>query len=170
MQNFIFYLSALLTIFFALRTVSSPYIFRSALFLAGALSLTAVQYVLMEAYFVAVVQILVYVGAVIVLIVFAVMLTAQLGEGNISQTNKLALPAVIVTGALGWGLIKLMRDYDWSKVTPAAGAPGVAGDSNIMAIGRGLMGDYVYPFEIIGLLLFTALIGAVLIARKDPAS
>src|SRR5882724_2838748 len=121
MQNFIFYLSAVLTIFFAFRTVTSPYIFRSALFLAGALSLTAVQYVLMEAYFVAVVQILVYVGAVIILIVFAVMLTAQIGEGNISQTNKLALPGALVAVALGWGLVKMLRGFDWSKVTPAAG-------------------------------------------------
>ena len=87
MQNFIFYLSAALILFCAVRTVSSPYIFRSALFLAGALSLTAVQYVLMEAYFVAVVQILVYVGAVIILIVFAVMLTAQLGaSGHVATT------------------------------------------------------------------------------------
>lgn len=169
MQNFIFYLSALLTIFFALRCVSSPYVFRSALYLAAALSLTAVQYVLMEAYFVAVVQLLVYVGAVIILIVFAVMLTAQIGEGNISQTNKMALPAFLVSGLLGWGIVGLLRGYDWSKVTPAAGAPAIPGDSNIMAIGHALMGDYVFPFEIIGLLLFAALVGAVLIARKDPA-
>lgn len=172
MQNFVFYLSAALIVFCALRCVTSPYIFRSALYLAGALSLTAVQYVLMEAYFVAVVQILVYVGAVIILIVFAVMLTAQLGEGNISQTNSLALPAALVSAFLGYGLVKLLRGFDWTKVAPASAMPGMeSSDSNIMAIGRALLGreaGFVFPFEVIGLLLFTALIGAVLIARKDP--
>jgi NADH-quinone oxidoreductase subunit J len=169
MQNIAFYLSAVLILWCALRCVSSPYIFRSALYLAAALSLTAVQYVLMEAYFVAVVQILVYVGAVIILIVFAVMLTAQLGEGNISQSNSLALPGFLVAGGFGWGLVALLRGFDWTKVTPGPATPGaLSTDSNIMAIGRALTGDYVYPFEIIGLLLFTALIGAVLIARKDP--
>lgn len=168
MQNFIFYLSAALIVFCALRTVTSPYVYHSALYLAMALFLTSVQYVLMESYFVAIVQVLVYVGAVIVLIVFAVMLTAQIGVGSISQTNKLALPAALVTAIFGYGLFKLLREYDWSKVTPAVGT-GFGNDSNIQSIGHALVGDYVYPFEIIGLLLFTALIGAVLIARKDPA-
>jgi NADH-quinone oxidoreductase subunit J len=172
MQNFVFYLSAALIVFCALRCVSSPYIFRSALYLAAALSLTAVQYVLMEAYFVAIVQILVYVGAVIILIVFAVMLTAQIGEGNISQSNALALPAALVSGALGYGLYAMLKGFDFSKVAPSAATPGMLGtDSNIMSIGRALLSPqagYVFPFEMIGLLLFVALIGAVLIARKDP--
>ncbi len=103
MQNFMFYATALAMVFCALRAVSSPYIFRSALYLAATLALTAVQYILLKAEFVAVVQLLVYVGAVIILIIFAVMLTAQLGEGNISQTNKLALPAALIAGGLGLG-------------------------------------------------------------------
>src|ERR1035437_1429992 len=121
MQNFIFYFTAFAMVVCAFRAVASRFIFRSALYLAATLALTAVQYVLLQAEFVAVVQLLVYVGAVIILIIFAVMLTAQLGEGGISQTNKLALPAVIVSALLGWGLIKMMRDFDWSTVAPAAG-------------------------------------------------
>jgi NADH-quinone oxidoreductase subunit J len=167
MTNFLFYFTAALMVFCAARAVSTPYIFRAALYLAATLALTAVQFVLMQAEFVAIVQLLVYVGAVIILIIFAVMLTAQLGEGNISQTNSLALPAALVSAALGWSLYKLFLSHDWSKA--ASAAPAASGTlSNIQAIGSSLVGPYVYPFEIIGLLLFSALIGAVLIARKDP--
>lgn len=167
MQNAIFYVTAALMVFCAARTVTSPYIFRSALYLAATLSLTAVQYLLLKAEFVAIVQILVYVGAVIILIVFAVMLTSQLGEGNLSQTNKLALPAFLLSLGLGAGIYKLFTSHDWSKSATATAAP-ESHFSNIQLIGKAVIGPYVYPFEIIGLLLFSALIGAVLIARKDP--
>jgi NADH:ubiquinone oxidoreductase subunit 6 (subunit J) len=213
MQNFLFYLTGAIMIFCAIRAVTSPFIFRAALYLAATLALTAVQYVLMQAEFVAVVQLMVYVGAVIILIIFAVMLTAQLGEGNISQSNKLALPAFLVSGAFGFGLWKILSDYDWTKavsiipapapLTVAAAVTGTASAvtaavsstatvaatgitstasavaaatsvplpsivyNNVQSIGAALVSDYIYPFEIIGLLLFTALIGAVLIARKD---
>src|SRR5258708_974651 len=119
MQNFIFYVTAIAMAYCAMRAVTSPYIFRSALYLASTLALTAVQYILLQAEFVAIVQLLVYVGAVIILIIFAVMLTAQLGEGNISQTNKLALPAFLISGGMGYGLWRLFEGYDWSKVVAA---------------------------------------------------
>jgi NADH:ubiquinone oxidoreductase subunit 6 (subunit J) len=171
MQNFIFYATALAMLACAFRAVTSPYIFRSALYLAATLALTAVQYVLLKAEFVAVVQLLVYVGAVIILIIFAVMLTAQLGEGGLSQTNKLALPAALIAAALGFGLNKLFSGYDWSKVTPAPADPALAAShSNVQAVGAILLDSYVLPFEVIALLLFTALVGAVLIARKEPAA
>ena len=167
MENFLFYVIAVAMVFCAMRAVTSPFIFRAALYLAATLALTAVQYLLLHAEFVAIVQLLVYVGAVIILIIFAVMLTAQLGEGNISQTNGLALPAALVAAALGWSLYKMQGSYDWSKVVPITGSPD-QGYSNIQAIGHALIENYILPFEIIGLLLFTALVGAVLIARKDP--
>ena len=169
MQNFLFYAVALAMVICAVRAVTSPYIFRSALYLAATLALTAVQYVLLKAEFVAVVQLLVYVGAVIILIIFAVMLTAQLGEGNNSQTNRLALPAFLIALAIGFGLNKLFGTYDWSKVVPATADKSLeSAHNNIQAIGTALLSSYVLPFEIIGLLLFTALVGAVLIARKEP--
>jgi len=168
MTNFLFYFTAAMMIFCAARAVSTPYIFRAALYLAATLALTAVQFVLLQAEFVAIVQLLVYVGAVIILIIFAVMLTAQLGEGNISQTNSLALPAALISAALGWSLCKLFASHDWSKSASAAAPAAAQGTlSNIQSIGSSLVGSYVYPFEIMGLLLFTALVGAVLIARKD---
>jgi NADH:ubiquinone oxidoreductase subunit 6 (subunit J) len=164
LQTSLFYLSAALILFCAYRTVVSPYIFRSALYLAGALSMTAVQYLLLEAEFVAIVQILVYVGAVVILIVFAVMLTAQIGEKGVKQSNAFVLPGLLLSGGLAWGLIKLFKGHAWPQ-----GAEAVkSGHSNIFDIGKSLLNSYLLPFEIIGLLLFVALVGAVLIARKDP--
>jgi NADH:ubiquinone oxidoreductase subunit 6 (subunit J) len=165
----LFYVTAALMLFTALRTVTATHIFRAALYLAATLALMAVQYLLLKAEFVAVVQLLVYVGAVIILIIFAVMLTAQLGDERVSQTNRLALPAALGCGLAFIGLSKALLATDWSAVTPAQAQPAIQGASgNLQAIGLSLLSDYIYPFELVGLILFTALIGAVLIARKDP--
>lgn len=165
----LFYLSSALILFCAVRVVTSQHVFRAALYLASTLSLLALQYLLLHAEFVAVVQILVYVGAVIILIIFAVMLTAQIGDGNISQTNRLALPAVLGCGALFYAIHKALQATAWDKVAPAAASPALQkASSNLQAVGFSLLDDYIYPFELIALILFTALVGAVLIARKDP--
>jgi NADH:ubiquinone oxidoreductase subunit 6 (subunit J) len=164
----LFYAVSALMIFTAVRTVTAVHVFRSALYLAVTLALMAVQYLLLGAEFVAVVQLLVYVGAVIVLIIFAVMLTAQLGDERISQTNRLALPAALGCGAAFYGLSWALTSTDWGKVSAAPADPALQGASgNLQAIGLSLLTTYVYPFEMVGLILFTALVGAVLIARKD---
>jgi NADH-quinone oxidoreductase subunit J len=169
MLNAIFYISGFLMVACAFRAVTSPYIFRAALFLAASLAFTAVQYLLMQAEFVAIVQLLVYVGAVIILIIFAVMMTAQLGDGSHSQANHLSLPAGLICLLLALGLGKMILHFDWSKA--AAVVPSTTGTAlspnNIQAIGSSLMDVYAFPLEITGLLLFTALVGAVLIARKE---
>ena len=166
----IFYATAALIVFSAFRVVTSQSIFHSALYLALTLSALAVNYLLLHAEFVAVVQILVYVGAVIILIIFAVMLTAQMGDARVSQTNRLALPALALCALLFYALRRVLLSGPWATVAPAPAdaAAAVATGSNLQSVGRALLGSYVYPFEIIGLILFTALVGAVLIARKDP--
>lgn len=170
LQASLFYVTSALMLFTALRTVTAAHVFRAALYLAATLALVAVQYLLLKAEFVAVVQLLVYVGAVIILIIFAVMLTAQLGDERVGQTNRLALPAAIGCGLAFAGLLKALSSTDWGAVVPAPAQASIQGASgNLQAVGLSLLGDYVYPFELVGLILFTALIGAVLIARKDPA-
>ena len=168
LQTVLFYITAALILFCAVRVVTAQHIFRAALYLAATLSLLAVQYLMLHAEFVAVVQILVYVGAVIILIIFAVMLTAQLGDVNVSQTNRLALPGFLACLGLFYLLNNALQSTDWSKVQPAAGGNIAPGDSNLQAIGHTLLSGYLLPFEMIALILFTALVGAVLIARKDP--
>jgi len=158
----LFYITAALLLFSAWRAVSSPYIFRSALYLASALALTAVLYVLLHAEFVATIQILVYVGAVIILIIFAVMLTAQLGDRQ-RQSNSLVFGALLLSSGLACVLIRALRAQSFTPSGPA-----LASDlSNTQQVGQAILSAYTLPFEVVGLLLFAALVGAVVIARKD---
>lgn len=171
LSTVLFYVCALLAVFCALRVVTVRNVFHAALYLACTLALLAVLYLLLSAEFVAVVQLLVYVGAVIVLIIFAVMLTAQIGDAGIGQTNRLALPAALGAVGLFIALQAALLAGPWGQGAGSATAPsgGVLGLSNLQAVGMALLNDYVYPFELTALILFTALVGAVLIARKDQA-
>lgn len=163
----LFYITAALALYSAIRVVSARHIFRSALWLAVTLSALAVQYLMLHAEFVAVVQIMVYVGAVIILLIFAVMLTAQMGDANVAQSNRLGVPAALGAAAVFYGLYKALGATSFGGSEAPAAAAGAA-QGNLQAIGSLLVNDYVYPFELIALILFTALVGAVLIARKDP--
>lgn len=163
----LFYVTAAMALYSALRVVTARHIFRSALWLAVTLSTLAVQYLLLHAEFVAVVQIMVYVGAVIILLIFAVMLTAQLGDANVAQANRLGLPAALGAGVVFYGLYKALSATQFGGGEAPAVVTG-AEQGNLQAIGSLLVNDYLYPFELIALILFTALVGAVLIARKDP--
>lgn len=167
LQQILFYVSGAIILFSALRVVTAQRVFHSALWLAVALATQAVLFLLLNAEFVAVVQIMVYVGAVIVLLIFAVMLTAQSGDNNVAQTNRLGVPAVLGVGLVFYGLIKTLGATHFSSGEAASVAMG-AEHGNLQAIGKLLLSDYLYPFELIALILFTALVGAVLIARKDP--
>ena len=158
----LFYVTAALLLFSAWRAVSSPYIFRSALYLASALALTAVLYVLLRAEFVATIQILVYVGAVIILIIFAVMLTAQLGDRQ-RQNNSLSFGALVLSGGLASVLLRSVYTQTYTATAPAQPSE----LANTQQVGLAILNTYTLPFEVIGLLLFAALVGAVVIARKD---
>jgi NADH-quinone oxidoreductase subunit J len=163
----LFYVTAALVLYSAIRVVTARHIFRSALWLAVTLASLAVLYLMLHAEFVAVVQIMVYVGAVIVLLIFAVMLTAQLGDANVAQTNRLGVPAAIGAGLVFWGLTRAFKATTFGGGDAGTAVAGTE-EGNVQAIGRLLLSDYIYPFELIALILFTALVGAVLIARKDP--
>lgn len=171
LTTILFYLTAAIALFGAVRVVSAQYIFRSALWLAVTLAALAVQFLLLHAEFVAVVQIMVYVGAVIILLIFAVMLTAQMGDAHISQVNRLGVPAAIGAAAVFYGLYKTLGATKFAGAEAGAAVASGAEQGNLQAIGHLLVGKdapYMYPFELIALILFTALVGAVLIARKDP--
>jgi NADH-quinone oxidoreductase subunit J len=168
LTTLLFYACALAAVFCALRVVTARHIFHAALYLACTLALLAVLYLLLQAEFVAVVQVLVYVGAVIVLVIFAVMLTAQIGDARLGQTNRLAVPAALGAGLVFAALVRALGAAHWDRAAAAAAPQAPAAQSNLQAVGTALLGDYIYPFELTALILFTALVGAVLIARKDP--
>lgn len=145
----------------AVGVVTLPNIFRAALCLVVTLLGVAGLYIALQAEFIAVVQILLYVGAVMTLVIFAVMLTHRIGDQTIPQTNQQSLPAFLALLVfVGWvGSLLLKTSWPTPPVTP--------GSVNTLALGKALLGEYVFPFEVVSVVLIAALIGAVVIARKD---
>ncbi len=147
----------------AFGAVSLPNIFHAALALMVTLVGTAGIYIALRAEFLAVVQILLYVGAVMTLVIFAIMMTERIGDKTIPQRNHLSLPAlggVIVFFVL---LVRELIHTPWAK--KAAGATVTVAD-----IGIALLTQYVFPFEVISVFLIAAMIGAIVIAKKDQSS
>jgi NADH-quinone oxidoreductase subunit J len=154
-----FYLLAGLSVAGAGLVAWSRNIVHSAFALLATFLGVAGLYVLLSADLMAVVQLLVYAGGVLVLILFAVMLTSQIQEANRSN------PSLDVVGGLGvlvvvcGPLVWLALHYPW----PQAAAPA---EPTTARIGAALLGPYVLPFEVISVLLVAALVGAVTLARS----
>jgi NADH:ubiquinone oxidoreductase subunit 6 (subunit J) len=146
---------------FALGVVTLRNLFHCALCLAAALIGTAAIYLALSADFLAGVQILLYVGAVVTLIIFAIMLTEHLAGKTVRQNNSQSLPAVIGLAAFVAILAVVIVKTPW-PLHAASHAK-----ISVMEIGQALMGTYVFPFEVISVILIAALIGAVVIAKKD---
>jgi NADH-quinone oxidoreductase subunit J len=156
----IFIFLSLVTLGSAIAVVTNRNILYSAFFLVLAFVGVAGIYVLLEAPFIAVVQILVYIGAIAILIVFAIMLTRKLMSKELEQRNAQWLWAVVgsvlLFGVLAWILFQ-------SGWTGPGGAPP---PDPITILGQELLTNYVIPFEIASVLLLAALVGAILIARE----
>lgn len=164
MDSILFYCIAAVTLAAALLMVTSRNVFHSALYLALCLFGVAAVYVTLHSYFLAGIQVLIYIGAVVVLAIFVINLTVQITGNRAPQLNKQVFPAVIVS-ALSMALIAAaVFKTDWNSRIPAS----AAGD-NTALLGTKLLTDFVIPFEVVSILLLAALIGAVVIVTKDPA-
>jgi NADH-quinone oxidoreductase subunit J len=163
----LFWAVAAATVLFALAVVNTRKLLRAAVALMAALSTTAGLYVMLDAQFLAGVQILVYVGGIVVLIVFAIMLTRS---GELLEDNP-TLSRKMVGAVLSISFLALSGTAVW--VSPfAVDAAGKTPDNDALSIGRALLdpgpGGYVAPFEVISLLLLAAMLGGIVIARKTP--
>jgi NADH-quinone oxidoreductase subunit J len=147
----------------AVGLVVRPNPLHGALFLVGNLFCVAVLYLLLGAEFLALVQVIVYAGAIMVLFVFAIMLLipgrTETGPDPLRRQRALALP---VAGALGLVVVLVV-----AKVGSDARGAGVAGSAE--AIARRLFTDYLFPFEVTSVLLLAALIGALTLVKRRPA-
>jgi NADH-quinone oxidoreductase subunit J len=140
--------------------VTSSHLVRAGLYLVVSLGAMAGLYLVLGAELLAWVQILVYVGAVVVLLLFAVMLTrAPIGPSE--DLDRPAWPALLVGGGVGLGLAALLVDaFRWTRVELPE--PGTA-----EAMGAEIFGGWVLPFEVISVLLLAALVGAIVLSRPD---
>lgn len=148
----------------AFLVVSLKNIFHCAIALIICLSGVAGIYILLHAEFLAAVQVLIYVGAVSVLMMFAIMLTHNLASRQIVQTNQNALVAFFVCVMFGIGTFILLHGTRVWNLSSAA-----LPDKNILTIGKALMTDYMLPFEVVSVLMLAAMIGAIVLAREEKA-
>ncbi|MEX1247288.1 MAG: NADH-quinone oxidoreductase subunit J [Anaerolineales bacterium] len=162
----VFIFTSFLTLFSGYMTVTRTNLVHSALFLVVALFGVAVIFVLLDAGFLAVVQVLVYIGAIAILMIFAVMLT----RGNVTDEQESVSPffgwALLLAALFAFALIVMLGQ--WQDV--AAQAPALSAERNTVAeLGAALVSPeaYVIPFEVASVLLLAALIGALVVARPQ---
>jgi NADH-quinone oxidoreductase subunit J len=157
----VFYVLAAITVGSALGVAFSNSIVYSAFALMGTLLGVAALFVLLGADFLGVVQLLVYVGGILVLTLFAVMLTHRISDVNVSNRAVGRLPALVLVGvAFAWMLWAARRAVWVVKEGPAPA-------STTYEIGNLFLTRYVLPFEIASVVLLAALIGAVVVSRKE---
>jgi NADH-quinone oxidoreductase subunit J len=133
----------------------------SAFALMGTLFGVAAIYVFLAADFVAAAQLLIYIGGILVLILFAVMLTHRIANVEISNRSVGRVPAFVLIGGVVAIMIQAIRRTEWKVVETLPDAP------STYAIGNGLLGPYVLPFELASFVLLAVLVGAIVVSRKE---
>jgi NADH-quinone oxidoreductase subunit J len=185
-EDVIFWVLAVGSVAAALGVVLLRDIFRAALLLVVVFLAVAGFFVMMNAEFLAVVQVLIYAGAVAVLIIFAIMLTREVQRGNLA--NRLTSPAAVLFPVLLLvALVFVAVDTDWKllsdqpqelqervemvQANSIAGIPEeqraeIGGPAERSGIGELLISNFVLPFEIASVLLLAAIIGALVLVRE----
>ncbi len=160
-QNIAFGVIAAAMVIAAIRVVTSKNVVRAALYLVVVLAGVAAQYILLAAEFTAVAQVLIYIGAIIVLFLFGIMLTrAPIGEDaelDNDQRWLAALVSLLLLGVLAWVLDDAFQDTKIRFAAPQTTAE----------VGDSIFQTYVLPFEVVSVLLLAALVGAIVLARRD---
>jgi NADH-quinone oxidoreductase subunit J len=157
----IFYLLAAMTVGSAAGVAFSKNIVYSAFALMGTLLGAAGLFLLLAADFVAVIQVLIYVGGILVLTLFAVMLTHSVSDVRISNRSFGRWPTLLIIACVGAFMGRALAITNWHQTDPLAPTPTTYG------IGEGLLTSYVLPFELASVVLLAALIGAVVLSRKE---
>jgi NADH-quinone oxidoreductase subunit J len=168
-MSIVFYAIAGLSVAGALAAVLLKNTVHCALALTVAFAGLALLFLELDAQFAGFAQILIYIGAVAILVVFAILLTrgSETPKDGVYSRNPLVglVTAAAVFAALGWAVLHSTTSLPGPEGTPTA-KPTVT----VMEIGNALMGRYVLPLEIVALLLTAALIGAVIVAMHEKES
>lgn len=159
LQEWIFAILGVVGIAAAVRLVTSKNVVHAALYLVATLAAVGAMYLVLAAEFVAWVQVLIYVGAIVVLLLFGLMLTrAPIGREALDNQQR-GFAAVVGVGVLA-GLAVLVWDaFKGARIDLSTSPTADVGDS--------LFRSFVLPFEVVSFLLLAALIGAIVLARKE---
>ena len=145
----------------SLAVVLAKNLFHSVLWLAAALVATAGVFLLLHAEFLAAVQVLLYAGGVVTIVVFAIMLTERLVGETIRQMNRGVVAGAGVAAAVFVAVaVAVLR-------TPGLTGRGPAEPAGTAALGRAVLTTWVLPFEMLGVLFVAALLGALYLAREE---
>lgn len=157
----VFYLLAAVTIASAAGVAFSRNVVYSALYLLGTFAGVVGLYAWLAADFVAVVQLLVYIGGILVLTIFAVMLTHRIADVEVSNRSVGRIPALLVTLGVFLLMSRAVFRTTWNLAEPRTP------EYTTRPIGEAFLGNYVLPFELASLVLLAALIGAIVLSRKE---
>jgi NAD(P)H-quinone oxidoreductase subunit 6 len=161
LTDVLFYVIAGLTIAGAAGVALSHNILYSAIGLLAALLGVGALYVFLAADFLAVTQLLVYIGGVLVLVLFAVMLTNRITEITVSNASLGLWGGLMLFVAVAPVLLAVALVTPWETITPAAAA------YTTETIGDSLLTRWLLPFEVASMVLLATLVGAIVIARKE---
>jgi len=159
-----FYILAALILGFAALVITAKSTVHSVLFLVADFLCVAALYVTLRAPFLAVIQVMVYAGGIVVLYLFVVMLVnlKRPPEAH-SDPRRLSRLGVVMAGAVLAQLIAIFA-VGWAK--PSA-VEGTLSEQNVEQIGRALYTDYLIPFELASFLLLVAMIGAIILSKRE---
>ena len=157
----LFYMFSALTLASALYVVGSKNLVRCAFALFFTFLGVAGLYALLHADFVAAAQVLIYIGGILILIIFGVMLTHRVFEVRVFTRSAQVIPAAAIVVAVFLLLKRMISDGSWRIYAERISEP-TAG-----RLGFALMGDYLLQFEVVSILLLLALVGAVIVGRKN---
>lgn len=158
-EQIIFFIFTILVLGGGIGIIVTKNIYYAALFFSASLSGMAGYFILLNAGFLAAVQIVVYIGAIAILILFAIMLSRRMMTSNEQQTNRQTWLAAIASFLMFVALLSVLMQINW----PLSAAKHA--DDVLVLLGMSFLGSYVIPFEVVSVLLLVSLIGAIILAR-----
>ncbi len=164
LEAIVFYILAAVSVIFSLLMITRVNPISSAMTLVGVFGALAGLYAMLNASFVSIIQILVYAGGIMVLVIFVIMLL-NLHKDDLQPMKAqpfwvILVLAVLLGTILGPILFCVLphKDWTWGLLTPDFGT--------LMAVGEKIFSDFLFPFEILSLILLTAVIGALVMAKR----
>lgn len=165
MEQIVFYILASMIVIFSVLTVTTRKILRAAVYLLTVLLATAGLFFLLNFNFLAAVQLTVYAGGIVVLIIFSIMLTSHVNERLEATGNRKKFFSFVAVLAGALICISTILDYGFKEKSD------IEINTSMSKIGTDLLsygdGGFVLPFEVISILLLAAMIGAIVLAKRE---
>jgi NADH-quinone oxidoreductase subunit J len=163
LSQYLFFFLSFAALFSAIMVLLSKKPIHSVLYLTLTFFMLAGHYIMLNAQFLAVVHIIVYAGAIMVLFLFTVMLLNLNLEGEFQKSTIMKFVAAIAGGMIFLVLIGTLKSFDVSAV----GNPEMTQIGLVKNLGKTLYSDYILPFELSSILFLSAMVGAVMLGKKD---